>query len=140
MSEHIHDETKRGFQVKFRAPDNKVADFDDWVETTTYDSRADALRSLMEKAMHTTINEGTPLVPPSEQPLRKSYIRLTTIANHDGIIPHDVATSELGSYLGRQKGGIERTVLQKLRERIYIRQISNVYGDRSWKLRGMNDE
>lgn len=123
-------------QVKFRASGDTVDEFDAWVGESEYKSRAEALRGLMERSMKGGAGMGMPLEPPEDESLSKSYKRLVEVASSKGVIPHDVATSELSSLIGRQKKSVERSVLSKLRERGYLKQTANLYGDRAWTLRG----
>jgi Arc/MetJ-type ribon-helix-helix transcriptional regulator len=142
MSKTIHDEgrreSRRRTQVKFRCDEMLVDDFDDYVERSDHDSRAEALRSGMRQLLGATTGEHVPLKPPTDEPYRTAYLLLADIANADGVIRHDLAVSELSSKLGIRKKNVESLILEKLRvgNRGYLILVSNVYGGRSWKLNG----
>jgi len=139
MSKQIHDEgrreSSRRAQVKFRADEGLLEQFDEYAEEN-HDSRSEALRYAMRRCLGAADDDVAPLYPPADDPLRTAYLRLVDIANADGVIRHDYAVAELNTLLGKRETTIERAVLRKLRSRGYLRQIANVYGGRSWALRG----
>lgn len=139
MSKHIHDEPNRNGQVKIRVAEPLIEQFDHWVQDSEYANRSEAIRKLMARAINGR-DSAAPLDPPREEPLGKAYLLLVDIANHDGVIPHEIAVTELSTKLGKRKKIVERSVIQKLRERGYLRQSANLYGERSWSLRGWDDE
>jgi len=144
MSSQLHDgESDRPKQVKFRAAESLVEDFDEAIEESTeYSSRAEGLRAAMSQMTGTAGESPTPRRPPTDnEALRNGYLTLVEIANPDGIIPHELAVSELSTTLGKSQKVIERAVIAKLRNRGYLRQQTNYTAtNRSWKLRGFDDE
>lgn len=134
MSKQIHDgEADRQKQVKFRASESLISRFDDEHDA---DSRSEAIRRAMRREIDGR-SESTPLEPPVEGDLRAGYLVLVSLSNHAGIVPHEIATTELAKSLSLSKGSVERAVLDKLRSRGYLRQLTNQFGQgRVWQLRG----
>ena len=139
MSKQIHDESRRESgrrtQVKFRAEETLLEQFDEYAETN-HDSRAEALRHAMRLCLGAASDDTAPLYPPTDEPHRTAYLRLVDIANPEGIIRHEYALRELSTLLGKPTETVNHAVLKKLQRRGYLAGVSNVYGDRHWKLRG----
>jgi Arc/MetJ-type ribon-helix-helix transcriptional regulator len=129
-------------QVKVRADTELVERFDAFVEQSEeYSSRAGALRAAMSRMLGNADKSAAPLVPPEEDDLRESYLALVGMANADGIVPHELATAELSTQLGKSTAVVEHAVIGKLWDRGYLRQITNFNtSNRSWKLVGVEDE
>ncbi|PSP92312.1 hypothetical protein BRC87_00505 [Halobacteriales archaeon QS_4_66_20] len=141
MSKQIHDgEGDRPQQVKFRAGAELVERFDALVETSEeYSNRSDALRSAMRRMLGSGDEHAAPLAPPTDDELREAYLTLVGLSNYAGVVPHDIATSELSTRLAKGQEVVERRVLGKLRSRGYLQQLTNVQGtERAWKLRGLD--
>lgn len=142
MSKQIHNgEGDRRQQVKFRAPESLIEEFDAFVDAAEeYDHRAHALRAAMRRMLGEADEADAPRQPPVEEELRTSYLALVALANYAGIVPHEVATVELSTRLGKNQKVIEKTVLTELRKRGYLRQLTNIQGtDRAWKVRGYDE-
>ncbi|WP_436934994.1 hypothetical protein [Halovenus marina] len=141
MSKQIHDESQRRKQVKFRAAESLIDEFDALVDTSDeYDNRADALRSAMRRALGDADESDAPREPPADETLRSAYLALVSMANHRGVVPHDIAVAELSTQLARSQDIINRRVLGKLRKRGYLRQlVGERLVDRAWQVRGMED-
>ena len=141
MSKQIHDgEGDRRQQVKFRADAELIERFDALVETSEeFESRAGALRSAMRRMLGSGDEHAAPLAPPTDDELREAYLTLVGLSNYAGVVPHDIATSELSTRLAKSQEIVERRVLGKLRSRGYLQQLTNVQGtERAWKLRGLD--
>ena len=141
MSKQIHDgEGDRRKQVKFRAGAELVERFDALVETSEeYSNRSDALRAAMRRMLGNGDEHAAPLAPPTDDELREAYLTLVGLSNYAGVVPHDIATSELSTRLAKSQEIVERRVLGKLRSRGYLQQLTNVQGtERAWKLRGLD--
>jgi Arc/MetJ-type ribon-helix-helix transcriptional regulator len=141
MSKQIHDgESDRRKQVKFRAGAELVERFDALVETSEeYSNRSDALRAAMRRMLGNGDEHAAPLAPPTDDELREAYLTLVGLSNYAGVVPHDIATSELSTRLAKSQEVVERRVLGKLRSRGYLQQLTNVQGtERAWKLRGLD--
>lgn len=139
MSNQLHDgESDRRRQVKFRADAELVERFDEMVaQNDEYSSRTDALVSIMRRELGAADEQRAPLNPPAEEQLRRAYLNLVQLSNYAGIIPHQIATNELSCQIAMSQKIIERRILGKLRDRGYIRQLTNIQGtERAWKLRG----
>lgn len=129
-------------QVKVRAGSQLVERFDQHVEQSDeYSSRAEAIRAAMNRMLGSA-DQNAPRTPPTDNDkLREGYLTLVAIANHDGVIPHELAVAELSTALGKSREVIEQTIIKKLRDRGYIGQRTNfTTSERSWKLRGVDDE
>lgn len=139
MSKQIHDEGDRRKQVKFRADESLIDEFDALVETNDeYDNRSDALRGAMRRMLGDADESDAPREPPVEETLRTAYLTLIGMANHRGIVPHDIAVAELSTQLARSQSIVNRRVLGKLRKRGYLRQlVGERTVDRAWQVRGM---
>jgi len=141
MSKQIHDgESDRRKQVKFRADAELIERFDALVETSgEFESRANALRAAMRRMLGSGDEHAAPLAPPTDDELREAYLVLVGLSNYAGVVPHDIATSELSTRLAKSQEVVERRVLGKLRNRGYLQQLTNVQGTgRAWKLRGFD--
>lgn len=140
MSKQIHaGESDRRRQIKFRAPEQLIERFDEFVKHSEHSSRSDALREAMRASVTPADQRETPREPPVEQELREAYLTLCRLANYAGLVPHEVATNELATTLGKSKSLISRTVLKPLRRRGYLKHESNVYGDRAYRIRGWEE-
>ena len=141
MSKQIREsEGDRRKQVKFRAGAELVERFDALVETSEeYSNRSDALRAAMRRMLGSGDEHAAPLAPPTDDELREAYLTLVGLSNYAGLVPHDIATTELSTRLGKNQQVVERRVLGELRQRGYLQQLTNRQGtDRAWKLRGMD--
>ena len=141
MTKKLHDgESDRRKQVKFRAPRSLVEQFDEWVEQhDEHDNRTDALKSAMRRMIDQEDTQA-PRQPPADEELRTAYLSLVSLCNHDGTIPHEIAVNELATKLSKPQKVVERRVLQKLRQRGYLRHLTTVQGTyRSWTVRGYRD-
>lgn len=133
------DESKRKQQVKFRAEAELVEQFDAMVEESEHEHRADALRSAMRRMIGASDQTHAPRQPPHEEELRTAYLSLVSLCNYAGIVPHEIATTELSTQLAKSKKVVERRILGKLRRRGYLRQLTNVQGsERAWQIRGVD--
>ena len=141
MSNQLHDgEAGRRKQVKFRADGELIERFDALVEQSEeYSSRAEALRASMHRMLGAADKHAAPRQPPTEGHLRTAYLTLVSVANWDGVIPHEIAVSELATTLGKGQQVIKQRHLHDLRQRGYLAQRANTYGERAWKLRGWDD-
>jgi len=136
MSKQIHDESQRRKQVKFRAPEDVVEEFDEWCDDQDV-SRAEALRTQMRAVTAAGEEYDTPRRPPGDDDrLATGYRRLCAIANQDGVIREDTATSILATALGISKRETKPMVLRPLHERGYLTRQSNVYGATSYHIAG----
>ena len=141
MSKQIHDgEGDRPQQVKFRARAELIERFDALVETSEeYSNRSDALRAAMRRMLGSGDEHAAPLAPPTDDELREGYLTLVGLSNYAGLVPHDIATNELSTRLGKNQKVVERRVLGELRKRGYLQQLTNRQStNRAWKLRGMD--
>lgn len=141
MSKQIHDESRREsgrrMQVRYRVDADLLESYDAWVDESDHESRSAALRQAMRRDINGGTTRKTPRVPPTDnETLHVAYLKLCDIANADGVIRHDLAEEELSTTLGKRKQAVRHQVLGKLRNRGYLARAANVYGDRSWKLRG----
>lgn len=113
MSKQIHDESQRRKQVKFRAPESIVEEFDQWCDEQDM-SRAEALRTQMRAVASAGEEYETPRQPPTDDDrLATAYRRLCAVANQDGIIREDTATSILATALGISKKETKPMVLRR---------------------------
>lgn len=141
MSSQLHDESQRRKQVKFRANESLVDDFDDWVENSEYSSRNEALETLVGNVVESGEDLGTPLVPPSEPRLSRAYKRLCMAANQSGVVRAKTARRACsGGSHNLAKDEVEPLLLRPLQERGYLRRLGNIHGDCAWKLVGWSDK
>jgi len=140
MSRMHTDESKRKQQVKFRAESELVDQFDAMVEESDeHEHRASALRSAMRRMIGASDETHAPRQPPHEEELRTAYLSLVSLCNYAGIVPHEIATTELSTQLAKSQKVVERRILGKLRRRGYLRQLTNVQGsERAWQIRGVD--
>ena len=142
MSQQLHDEGRREQsrrqQVKVRADEELVDDFDEWVEASEHDNRAAALRHAMRRCLGAADIERAPLVPPSDSRLRTAYLCLVDAANADGIVTGALARAELGTNLGATEPVVQQTI-RRLHDYGYLRRRTNVYGTEAWALNGWDD-
>lgn len=141
MSNQIHDgEGDRRKQVKFRADAELVERFDALVESSEeYSYRSDALKAAMRQMLGRGDEHSAPLAPPQDEQLREAYLTLVGLCNYAGVVPHEIATNELSTRLAKSQGVVERYILHRLRERGYLRQLTNARtDDRAWQLRGVD--
>jgi len=132
-------EEDRDQQIRIRCPEKLVSEFDEVVENhDEYGSRSEALRSLLRREIGDTESD-LPREPPKDDQLRTAYIRIVEMAGQSGTLPHNLITSELASDLGMSQKLVEHQIIHKLRRRGYLQQLSNLYGQRAWKLRGWDD-
>jgi hypothetical protein len=140
MSSQLHSgESDRRKQVKFRADEPLVEDFDDWVaQSDVYQNRTDALQAAMQQMMGESEDIQPPRQPPGESDLRTAYLTLVKHCNYQGIIRHRIALRRLNTKLGTGEE-INEDHLSKLRQRGYIRQLTNAQSfRRSWVVRGVD--
>lgn len=117
MSKQIHDETQRRKQVKFRADESLVDQFDDAIDG----SRAEALRDLMKEAVDEPQNDGK-LDVPNDSDLAEAYrwlVRRTQRKGKDTVRMH-AAKRELSQQQGTDKRGVRSELLTPLENRGYI--------------------
>jgi hypothetical protein len=136
MSKQIHDEQQRRKQVKFRADEQLVGEFDNSIGDQ---NRSEKLRELMQEVVGGPSADDTPLMPPTDETLAEAYRHLCDVANRDGIIREDTALSVLSSRLGRSKTEIRHTVLKNLDGDGYLipRHSYSGRNGRAWKLSGV---
>lgn len=119
-------------------PEDLVDEFDDWVDRgNRFDSRSDAIRGLMRKAIGGTPEYVTPLEPPRNDRLARGYKRLCQASNANGVVRRDTAQKACTN--GPQnlsKEEVDALVLKPLDRRGYITLQSNLYGDSAWKIVG----
>lgn len=140
MSKQIHREGQRKKQVKVRVDADLVEEFDEWCEEKDL-SRSEALRTHMRACVADTVAWETPRQPPTDDDrLERAYRRLCAIANDDGVLREQTATSILASVLGISKNETKPMVLKPLLKRNYLTSQSNVYGDTSLHIAGWTDE
>jgi intergrase/recombinase len=135
MSKQIHDESQRRKQVKFRAPESIVEEFDQWCDEQDM-SRAEALRTQMRAVTAASEEYETPRQPPGDERLSTAYRRLCAVANQDGVIREHTATSILASVLGISKTETKPMALRPLNDRGYLIRQSNVFGETSYHIAG----
>jgi len=143
MSKQIHDESRRESsrrpQVRFRADEDLLDAFDEWVDGSEYDSRSAALRGGMRRLMGAASIQETPLDPPSDEPARTVYLQLVELANHDQIVRHKLAVTKLATLVGEDQTLVNRW-LHHLSDRGYLKHKTNVYNQRAWKLNDPDDQ
>jgi len=125
--------------VSLQADSGLVDDFDEWVAGSDYSNRSEALRALMRDAAERPTDHDTPLRPPVEEDLEKSYRVLCDLANKDGIVRDKTAKSVLASRLGIDQNEVMPMILKKLHRRNYLRRQSNLQGSVTWKLNGWEE-
>lgn len=141
MSSHIHKESNRRKQVKFRADEPLVEAFDEWVEDSEYASRNEALETLVGNVVEDGEELGTPLIPPRKSRLSRAYKRLCMAANQNGVIRAKTARRACaGGPQNLSKDEVEPLLLRPLQDRGYLRRLANVHGDYAWKLVGWSDD
>lgn len=128
-------ERQRNKQVKVRVPEDDVGAFDEWFEAAGFDSRAEALRSVMREKSGSNGEHDTPLAPPSDdEDLRAAYEELLFLSNRNGIIVHEYASAQLASSLGMNKQVVNRRILHRLKNRGYLIGMGDFHGNRAWKI------
>ena len=137
MSNQLHDgEEQRRKQVKIRAPERLVEEFDEWCEAQGK-SRSEALRQSMKARTERTAEYDTPRQPPTDnETLARAYRRLCALASQDGSVPAETAVTALASTLNLDKTGVKRVALTPLDQRGYINYTSNVYGSAAYEIAG----
>lgn len=129
-------ESQRKKQVKFRAPEELVEEFDEWCDERDK-SRAEALRAHVRACIEGTREYDTPRQPPTDdERLATAYRRLCGVANSDGIIREETAVSVLASVLGVSKTETKAMALRPLDKRGYLNRSANVYGASSYRIVG----
>lgn len=140
MSNQLHRESQRRKQVKFRADEDLVEDFDEWVEQSEYASRNEALEDLVSNVVDDGEEFGTPLVPPSETHLSRAYERLCMAANEGGVIRGKSARRACsGGPRNIGKDEVETLLLRPLQNRGYLKRLANIHGDEAWRLVGCSE-
>lgn len=121
MSNQLHQgEEQRRKQVKIRAPERLVEEFDEWCDEQGQ-SRSEALRQAMTDSVERTVEWQTPLQPPADdEQLADAYRRLCALASRDGLIPAETAETALASALNMDKTSVRRAALVPLDKRGYI--------------------
>lgn len=122
--------------VTFKADAELVEQFDDWIESSEYSSRSEAMRELIAQAADGPADYHTPRQPPAEDRLATAYRRLCGAATGNGVVRDDSAKTVVSSALSIPKKEVVPTVLKKLCRRGYLRRNGNVYGDVSWHVIG----
>ncbi|WP_436909962.1 hypothetical protein [Halosimplex marinum] len=109
------DESRRRKQVKFRADESLVEDFDEAISV----SRSEALRQMMEAR----IDQGDDLDVPDDDELAKAYRWLVSYTNRRGkaTVRLGVAENRLSQKLGYDQTGVRSEILYPLQERGYIK-------------------
>mgnify|MGYP000250604732 CR=1 FL=1 len=136
MSKQIHDERQRKKQVKVRVDADLVEEFDEWCDDRDT-NRSEAIRQHMRAAVSGGQDYETPRQPPGDDDrLATAYKRLCAVANGDGVVRENTATSVLATVLGISKAEIKPMAIKPLRKRGYLRTQSNIYGDTSYHIAG----
>ncbi|MCU4716855.1 CopG family ribbon-helix-helix protein [Halapricum hydrolyticum] len=136
MSKQIHDESQRKKQVKVRVDADLVDEFDQWCDDRDT-NRSEAIRQHMRAAVSGGQEYETPRQPPNDDDrLATAYHRLCAVANQDGVIREDTATSILATVLGISKKETRPMVLRPLHKRGYLTRQSNVFGATSYHIAG----
>jgi hypothetical protein len=116
MSKHIHDDTQRRKQVKFRAPEQLVEEFDNHIDK----SRAEAFRDFMRDTVE---DADTTAVVPDDDELETVYRwLLNRAAPYDDslIVNFGDVKSDLANAMDTNKDAIKRRYLRPLRSRGYL--------------------
>jgi len=125
-----------------RVQEDLLAEFDEWAEEN-HGSRSKAMRAFMRDAVGGGVEaeDLTPLQPPREDLLAESYRKLCAFCRRSGstsgIVQDDTARRLCsGGSESLSKEDADTSVLRPLQRRGYLRRLSNVYGESSWKLIG----
>lgn len=115
MSKQIHREEQRRQQVKFRAPESLVEEFDEAIST----SRSEALREMMQQR----IGRAGELDVPDDKQLAEAYRWLVEYTNRKGSenVRLRVAKNHLSQMMSMDEGILRGEVLIPLEKRGYIR-------------------
>jgi len=125
MTKTLHDgEADRKKQVKVRTDAELVKMFDESI-ADEYDSRAEALRSLM-RAYVAGGSDDLPREPPADETLRTVYRAMCELANHDGMVKKSLAETEIATQTGKSAEVVRTVYLAKLCRRGYLRFRSSV--------------
>ncbi len=137
------DEMKR---LTVRVHEDLADEFDEWAEENHGD-RSKAVRTFMRDAVGGGVDaeDLTPLQPPREELLSDSYRKLCAFARRSGSDAGIVRTETAericsGGAEGLSKEDVDTSVLRPLQRRGYLRRISNIYGESSWRINGWDDE
>lgn len=114
MSKQIHDEDQRRKQVKFRADESLVEEFD----ATIDGSRSEALREAMRTVVERT--DGDLVVPTDDEELADAYRWLVAHSNDRGNVPLRLARKNLAQTTGYSQEEVRRFVLVPLARRGYV--------------------
>ena len=129
MSKQIHEERQRRKQVKFRAGESLVDEFDEAIGDK---SRAEALRELMQEAVDAPEHDGC-LDVPDDADLAEAYrwlVRHTARKGKPTVRLH-TAKRELSQARSMSKSGVRAELLMPLERRGYIAIQDSPPGDRS---------
>jgi len=138
MSNQLHTgEEQRRKQVKIRAKEGLVEQFDEWCEDQDV-SRSEGLRDAMRSRVNGEgIEWQTPRQPPrDDERLATAYETLCAVANQDGVVREGTALSVVATKLGLSKAEIQAMALKPLAKRGYLSRESNVYGATSYRING----
>jgi len=120
------------------AADRRHRRSDRWPLDVVDAQRLDALDSL--EAGSSGSRYRRPHQPPGDNDrLATAYRRLCAVANGDGVLREDTATSILATVLGIAKKETKPMILRSLDERGYLTRQSNVYGATSYHIAGWNN-
>lgn len=128
-----------GATVSARIDRDVLEAFDEWWEDSDrFESRTDALQHAMKACLESNPAHETPLEPPEDDDLRRSYLRLYRAANRDGVLPERAAINAAirGSRQNLSKDEARPMVLKPLQRRGYIQMQSDYQGNVSYKLTG----
>lgn len=112
---HNDDESQRRKQVKFRADEQLVDEFDDAIDV----SRSEALRQFMKAR----IERGHGLDEPDDDELADAYRWLVEFTSRRGksTVRLGVALNRISQRLGYDQSGVRTEILQPLESRGYIK-------------------
>jgi hypothetical protein len=114
MSKQIHDEQQRRKQVKFRAPESLIEEFDEAIGT----NRSAALRQLMKNR----IGRAGELDTPDDEDLAKAYRWLVEYVNSRGktTVRLRHARNQLAQHMSSEANLLRSEIFRPLEERGYI--------------------
>lgn len=122
---------------------DKLADFDEWVEKSDrFDSRAEALRTLMTQATGgQPIDDLTPREPPHDDMLAAAYRKLCRAGYPNGYIKQETALRVCSNGpKNLSKKEVPYLVLRPLENRGYVKQESDpIFGTTSWYIHGWEE-
>jgi hypothetical protein len=100
--------------------------------------KSQVLRDGIDAVTNTVSSEfETPLQPPQDDRLAWGYRRLVDVANDEGVVRDETAKRACsGGKHGLSKDEVISYIIKPLYRRNYIRKMSDLYGNRSWNIRG----